>query len=577
MIIDFGFDLAGRREPRLWRGFIFGVFAALAESIPYAELCRVVVAVMERRASLALAVEAFFVLFIAVGLTVLLKACTNIDNYSAVYRLVADGRLVVADHLARLPMGMFTHARRGAIVELLTGRFALYQDVVARAWGLVVANFALPIFLWCILLAADWRLALVAAIFIPVALLAIPWSHRLLSRASDRLAVLRDNIVAGLVDQLEGMRDLRQFDSREHRRLLMERQLTRFEAEQMKTELAPAPAILAFAFLLQVGFAATAIIGAYMVTRGSIAASSFLLFLIIALRFYGAIMDLGLNLAELRFARDTLQRIRKLVAEPALPEPLTGRAPNDASIAFDDVSFSYADNEVLTGISGHIESGTMVALVGLSGSGKSTLAHLVARLWEVKSGSIRIGGVDLREMSADTLNRTVAMVLQDVVLFEGTVSENIRLGRMDATDAEVEAVARAARAHDFICKLPSGYKTSLQGGGKLSGGERQRIAIARALLKDARVLILDEATANVDLENEAEIQAALSELTKDRTVIVIAHRLWTITSADQIWVLDGGRIVQTGTHPQLVAQVDAPYCRLWQAQNQAREWRIAAR
>ena len=573
MIMDFGFDLAGRQEPRLLRGLAFSICAALIEIVPYVELYRVLVLVLNAQASLTLALEAFVVLFVSGCLIVVLKARANIENYSGVYSLVADGRLAVADHLSRLPMGMFTHARRGAVAELLTGRFALYQDVIARAWGQLIANIALPLFLWCILFIADWRLAFISALFVPIALLAVPWSHRLLLRASHRIAMLRDDMVAGLVDHIDGARDLRQFDSKDIRRLRMERQLEQFEAAQMKTELAPAPAILAFAFLLQIGLAVTAILGAYMFTRGSIAAPSFLLFLVIALRFYGSIMDLGLNLAELRFARATLQQIRGLAAERVLPEPAVGKSPADASVTFDCVSFSYADNQALNGISGHIEPGGMIALVGLSGSGKSTLAHLVARLWDVSSGSIRIGKVDLRDMNAVALNRAVAMVLQDVVLFEGTVADNIRLGRMDATDAEVEAVARAARAHDFICKLSAGYQTRLDGT-ELSGGERQRIAIARALLKNAPVLVLDEATANVDLENEAEIQAALFALSKDRTVFVIAHRLWTVTSADQIWVLDRGCIVQKGTHAELVSQVDCPYERLWRAQSQVRQWHI---
>jgi ATP-binding cassette subfamily B protein len=217
----------------------------------------------------------------------------------------------------------------------------------------------------------------------------------------------------------------------------------------------------------------------------------------------------------------------------------------------------------------------MIALVGPSGAGKSTLAQLVVRLWDVDAGAIRIGGVDIRDMSAETLNRTVAMVLQEVVLFEGTVADNVRLGRPDASDADVVAAAKAARASGFIEALPSGYDTRLDGV-SLSGGERQRLAIARALLKDAPILVLDEATANVDLEAEAEIQAALSALTRRRTVLVIAHRLWTIVGVDEIWVMDEGRIVQRGTQERLLEETGGVYRRLWDAQAQARSWRIAA-
>jgi len=579
MIVDFGFDLAGRREPRLWRGLALGVAAALVEAIPYVELARVLIAVFAGRADVALAVEAALVLMVATILLVVLKARANVENFAATYGVVADARLAVADHLSRLPMGVFTQARRAVIAELLAGRFSLYQDVVTHVWGLAVVNAALPVFLWGVLLMVEWRIALVAAVFVPVAFVAIPWSLRLLSRASEAVADQRDDLVAGVVDQIEGSRDLRQYDRGAQRRGLVEDQLQRFELAQMRAELAPAPALLAFAFVLQLGFAVAAITAAVGVTRGDIMPAALILLLVVALRFYRSIMDLGLNLAELRFARDTLARIRRLAAETPLAEPAAGRTPADAGITFEAVSFAYEGNggAGLHGIDGHIPSGAMVALVGPSGSGKSTLAHLVARLWDVGSGSIAIGGVDVRALSADTLARTVAMVLQDVVLFEGTIADNIRLGRPEASDDAVEQAARAARAHGFIMALPQGYTTPLDAeGGPLSGGERQRIAIARALLKDTPILVLDEATANIDTENEAEIQAALSTLTAGRTVLVVAHRLWTITRADAIWVIDQGSIVQRGAHHDLLADSEGLYRRLWDAQMQARSWRIAS-
>ena len=488
MIVDFGFDLAERSEPRLWRGLAFGIAAALVEALLYLELYRVLIFVFDGDADLWLAFEAGLVLLIGNVVLVACKARANVESFGAVYGLVADGRLAVADHLSRLPMGVFTHARRAVVAELLAGQFGLYQSVVARVWGLALVNAALPLFLWLLLLVVDWRIALVLALFVVLAFLAIPWSHCLLSRASAKLADQRDDLVASLLDQIEGARDLGQYDRQARLRQGLEMQLERFEEAQLRTELAPAPALLAFAFLLQLGLAASAVTGALLVERGIAEPIALVLFLVLALRLYRAVLDLGINLAELRFAREILGRIRALAAERPLSDPATARTPADASISFEEVTFAYDRREgvALRNICGRIPEGRMVALVGRSGSGKSTLAHLVARLWDVDSGSIRIGGIDLRALSTETLARSVAMVLQDVVLFEGTIADNIRLGRPDASDDAVEQAARAARADGFIMRLRDGYQTRLDAeGGPLSGGERQRIAIARALLDDA--------------------------------------------------------------------------------------------
>lgn len=509
-----------------------------------------------------------------------MKARANIETFGATYGLVADARLAVADGLSRLPMGVFTRNRRAVVADLLTGRFGLYQDVVSQVWGSIVANAALPVFLALILAVIDWRVAAVAVAFVPVAALAIPWSHRLLARAADRLAGQREDLVAGLLDQIEGARDLRHYDRDAFRRHRLEGELAVFEQAQMRAELAPAPALLVFAFLLHLGFAATALAAALLAGGEGGSPAGLVLLLVLGLRFGRAVLDLGLNLAEARFARETLARMRALVAEPPLPEPTMDATPADASIALDGVSFAYDatdDTAALYGIDGIIPAGSMVALVGPSGSGKSTLAHLIGRLWDVGGGAIRIGGVDVRAMTATTLAGQVALVLQDVVLFEGSIADNIRLGRPEASDAEVEHAAHAARAHEFITALPDGYATCLDAeGGPLSGGERQRVAIARALLKDAPILVLDEATASIDPGQETEIRQALGALMRGRTVVAIAHRLWTVVDASQIWVMEGGRIVQRGTHDVLFAEESGLYRRLWDAQEGTHSWRIGA-
>jgi ATP-binding cassette subfamily B protein len=266
-----------------------------------------------------------------------------------------------------------------------------------------------------------------------------------------------------------------------------------------------------------------------------------------------------------------------LDAEP-LREPEAPQVPHDASIVFDAVSFRYSaqGQPVLSEVSFSIPAGSVTALVGPSGAGKSTIAKLIPRFWDVSGGQILLGGVDVREIGTERLMNQVAFVFQDVFLFNDTVAANIRVGKPNATDAEVEAVARAARCHDFIAELPQGYATPVgENGARLSGGQRQRLSIARAILKNAPVVVLDEATAFLDPENEAQIQAALAALVAaGKTVVIIAHRLSTITGVDQILVVDGGRIVACGTHPELFQQSPL-YHELWEAHIASQEWQLA--
>jgi ATP-binding cassette subfamily B protein len=268
-----------------------------------------------------------------------------------------------------------------------------------------------------------------------------------------------------------------------------------------------------------------------------------------------------------------LKRIDEISQAPELPAPAIGQATRDSSISFEDVGFAYGARTVLSGVSFVVEPGRCLALVGPSGSGKSTVAKLVGRFHDVAIGSVKFGGVDVRDLDPDALHRQVAYVFQDVFLFGGTVADNIRLAQPGASDEEVIAAARNAQAHDFISRLPQGYTTILgERGYGLSGGERQRISIARAILKDAPILILDEATAFADPESEAQIQDAIATLASGRTVIVIAHRLHTIVQADEILVLDQGHVAERGRHAELVA-AGGLFARMWSAQEEARSYR----
>ena len=574
--VDFGFDLAGRDDPALFRGAWVSALASIAEAIPLAVLYFALREAFDGQATWNTVLVASAVLFVSTGLTWWLKSRAMVDNFVSTYGLVGDIRMRLADHLRRLPMGFFSNRRTGSLASTLTDQFSLYSDIVTHIWGLVVANIALPLAIVVVMLLVDVRLAVAALITLPIALPAIPWSHRLLNRAADAQHTTYGRTLGRLVEYVQGMREIRAFGrvGRDHASLRDD--LDALRQAQMTTELAPAPAILAFGLLLQLGFASLLTVGAWMVAGQSLSAPAYLLFLVLSLRFYAAVADLSIYLAEARFATRTLERIRALFDEPQQPDAKASQTPSDGSIEVEHLQLAYEDRPTLVDVSARFEAGTVTALVGPSGSGKTTLAHLLIRLWDRDAGSIRLGGQPLESLSLATLHRNVAVVFQDVVLFRDTVADNIRLARPHASHDEVVAAAKAARAHDFILQLPDGYDTVLgEGGADLSGGQRQRLSIARALLKDAPVLILDEATASIDPHNEQAIQEALSGLMKGRTVIVIAHRLWTIQHADQILVFDHGHIVERGTHEDLLGRNDGLYRRQWDLQQQVRHWKAA--
>lgn len=393
-----------------------------------------------------------------------------------------------------------------------------------------------------------------------------------MNRASDSLFPQKQLVSAQVVEYVSGLEQLRRLNAAERYCEKLDVSLRDLEKGMMRAELAAAPAILTYSLLVHLGFALLVGLGAFFLET-AISPLRYLLVCFLAVHFTRTLSELVLYLAAARAAARTLERVRELMntpeqkSVPASP-PLHTESVPSATVSLEDVSFSYEGVPALQHVSAQIPAGSITALVGVSGSGKSTLAHLVARLWDVEAGRITLGGLDVRAIPLPELHQRVTAVLQDVVLFQDTLFENIRLGAPQASLDEVIQAAQAARAHEFIQALPDGYQTVLGPGGVgLSQGQRQRIAIARALLKNAEVLILDEATASVDVEEERLIQDALGELTRGRTVLVIAHRLWTIEHVDQILVLDRGQIIERGTHKELM-ESKGRYWELWQAQQE---------
>lgn len=568
-LIQAGFRLSGTRDARLARGLAWAVAEGLCAAAPYPLLYLLLRQVLAGSATpggilgIGLAMAACVLLRIAAGRIGMPLV------FGGTYAMMGAARLRVAGHLRRLPMGWFGGQRGGDLGARLTSDLELVENLWSHFLGVFVSGLAMPAFLALFLLWLDWRLALVMLAGIPLALLAMALAQRALARTGARMVAANAAAQSALLEYVQGIAVVRGFgrfgQAFERLRAVLDAQ----HAAMLAAEVRPAPWLVAYGLVLETGYVGLLLAGAWRIARGTLAPEVLVCFLVLALPVYRQLFDVGLSTMLLRFARRALARIEALLAEPPLPEPAAAQAPEGHAIVFDGVRFAYAPGApaALDGVSCVIAANTLTAVVGPSGAGKSTLVHLIARLWDVDAGAIRIGGADLRAIGSQALYRHVAMVFQDVVLFSGTVLDNLCIGRPGATREEAIAAARRAQAHGFIAALPQGYDTVLdEGGASLSGGERQRISIARALLKDAPIVLLDEATASVDPSAEADIQQALSELARGRTVVVIAHRLHNVRHAGHILVLDQGRLVAQGRHDGLLAQ-GGVYARLWAAQS----------
>ena len=485
--------------------------------------------------------------------------------------LQLDLRRRMAAHLTTVPLGWFEARSAGLVKSALQDDVAALHHLIGHAYTNMVSAIVTPLVALAYLLWVDWRLTLVALLPVLLGMGLYALQYRGYGEKMARYTRELATVNAASVEFVQGIAVIKTFgQARQAYGRFQERTeaFVRFFWEWVRDLLGASAA--AEVVLSPLAALITVLAGGLvLVSMGLAAPTDVLAFAVLAPALTSPFLTLSFSQQEMMLAQDAAKRIAALLATPQLPRPSSTLKPRDARVVFDDVSFAYdGRTEVLRGIDLVLGPGTLTALVGPSGSGKSTLASLLPRFWDVGHGRITIGGVDLREMEMATLYRTVSFVFQDVQLLRMSLADNIALARPEASKAEIEAAARAAQIHDRLMALPRGYASVPGEDALLSGGEAQRIAIARAILADAPILVLDEATAFADPEAEAAIQSALSNLIAGRTVLVIAHRLHTITGADQICVMEAGRIVERGRHGNLVA-AGGLYELLWDANEAA--------
>jgi len=493
-------------------------------------------------------------------------------TYHDGYDISASGRVNLAEHIRKLPLGFLMSKDPGELGNTMMNDFTQIEESVTHVLPQIISGTIVGVMAVVSMAFIDWRLALAMFAGFPITLIVVYGVQaldRVRGAAHTKARIEQSN---RLQEYLTGMKVIKAYNLRGANFERLEKAFHKFMKESIKLEAFSGPFYLVAVSFLRLGLSLTLVVGIYLLLGGELPLSIFIMFLLVGTRVFDPLVSSITQLPVFVYQASAGKRIIELLEEPVMQGEADAPVGND--ISFKNVTFGYGDKPVLNNVSLEFKPGTVSAIVGPSGSGKSTILRLVARFYDPQSGCVEFGGVDEKTVDPEKLMKRVSVVFQDVYLFQETIRNNIRYGREDATQQEIEAAAKAANCHDFIMKLPNGYDTMVgEGGSTLSGGEKQRISIARAILKDAPVLLLDEATSSLDPENEVEVQEAIENLVQDRTVIMIAHKLKTIAGADQIIVLNEGKVVESGRHEELLSK-DGLYTKLWNIQSKTTGWQI---
>lgn len=482
----------------------------------------------------------------------------------------------LADKLKRIPMGELLNLEQGKINNTLLKDVHLTEQVFSQLFSQIVGTVILVAMVTFGLMIVDWRLALAMVSGLPIAIVIFIMLKDVGTKMKAQLFHISDKVNSALFEYIQGIKVLRSFHQAGEQYLNLNTKFKTLRDVSIKFEFAFGMAPIAFIVLVEAGFAVFLMVAVYLLLGGQLAVPTLLLFLIVSTRFYKPLTQLAMFIAQLQYFQSAMDRIENILNLPELlhAEKCGEETVTDVPIVFNGVTFSYQQQTVLGDVSFKCRANTITALVGPSGAGKTTITNLIARFWDVTQGEVFVSGRNVKSLSQAELAKQISVVFQDVYLFDDTIYNNLTLGSLGVSYDRVKLVCEQTRCWSFIRQLPEGLETRIgEGGVRLSGGEKQRLSIARAILKEAPIVLLDEATASLDPENEKEVQLAINELVKNKTVIVIAHKLSTVVNADQIIVLDYGQVEAIGPHQVLIGQ-SPTYQRLWNDQSQNRGWML---
>ena len=510
-----------------------------------------------------------------VGLILLSTYLQYNATYFATYVESGVRRVTLAERLRKIPLSFFGKKDRADLTSTIMADCTFLEQSFSHFIPELAGSILSTVLISISLLAFDWRMALAALWVLPVSFAIVGGSARVQERLNQKAMDARMACADGIQECIEAVQDLKANNAEDEYLRGLEQKIRAVERRSILNEFGLAAFVVSASLILKLGIATVALVGSVLLVQGTLDVLTFFLFLLVVSRLYDPLQSALQNLAAVISTRTNIARMNEILDHP-VQQGDSRLINNGYDIVFDHVGFAYNTGEtVLRDVSFTANQGEVTALVGPSGGGKTTVSRLAARFWDLDKGKITVGGMDISQIDPEALLSLYSIVFQDVTLFDNTILENIRIGSKDATDEEVLAAARLANVDEFAEKLPDRYYTNIgENGCELSGGERQRISIARAFLKNAPIILLDEATASLDVENETLIQTALSRLIRDKTVLVIAHRMRTVAGADKIVVLDGGVVAEEGAPADLLAR-DGLYAHMVKLQTESQSWTLA--